>query len=141
MSEEQQHHIDEQEYNELMKAVGDSGLSAIEKDNLRELLSAGYRNLNGDPMETKVKLLARTDWIQIKRTLAESDKMQRILNALEAIQKGLKAKPVGFVAQLFDFLKDAKAWIAAVIITAYFAPKGVEVLESIRQMIVLGGGR
>ena len=141
MSEEQQHHIDEQEYNELMKAVGDSGLSAIEKDNLRELLSAGSRNLNGDPMEVKVKLLARTDWIQIKRTLAESDKMQRILNALEDIQKGLKAKPTGFVAQLFDFLKDAKAWIAAVIITAYFAPKGVEVLESIRQMIVLGGGK
>ena len=56
-----QHHIDEAEYNELMKGVSDSGLPGGEKDRQRELLAAGYRNLNGDPMETKVQLLARTD--------------------------------------------------------------------------------
>lgn len=142
MSEDQQHHIDEQEYNELMKAVGDSFVPAGEKDRQRELLSAGYRNLNGDPMETKVKLLARTDWTQIKYTLAESAKLSQIIKAINEIKQKLDehapqqtATPASFSAKLFDFLKAAKTELATIICFAIFFPNGGAVLKAISAMI------
>lgn len=146
MSEDQQHHIDEQEYNELMKAVTDSGVPAGEKDRQRELLSAGYRNLNGDPMETKVKLLARTDWTQIKYTLAESAKLSQIIKSINEIKAKLDeatqqksdkepAAPMSFSARLFDFLKSAKTELATIICFAIFFPNGGAVIKAISAII------
>lgn len=147
MSEDQQHHIDEQEYNELMKAVTDSGVPAGEKDRQRELLSAGYRNLNGDPMETKVKLLARTDWTQIKYTLAESAKLSQIIKSINEIKTKLDeappkkdeseepAAPMSFSARLFDFLKSAKTELATIICFAIFFPNGGAVIKAISAII------
>lgn len=146
MSEDQQHHIDEQEYNELMKGIGDSSVPAGEKDRQRELLSTGYRNLNGDPMETKVKLLARTDWTQIKYTLAESAKLSQIIKTLNELKAKLdtlpakqevvtSAAPVSFSARLFDFLKSAKTELATIICFAIFFPNGGAVFKAIASMI------
>lgn len=144
MSEEHQKHIDEMEYNELVKAVGDSDLPAVEKDNLRELLSAGYRNLNGDPMETKVKMLARTDWIQIKRTLTDSAKLSQLIKAVRDLKLAVEKKiaepteperPRSFSDKLFDFLTKAKTEIATVICFAIFFPNGAAVLKVLSSMV------
>ena len=144
MSEEHQHHIDEIEYNELVKAVGDSDLPAVEKDNLRELLSAGYRNLNGDPMEVKVKMLARTDWIQIKRTLTDSAKLSQLIKAVQDLKATIEKnvaepaeaeRPMSFAARLFDFLKTAKTEIATVICFAIFFPNGAAVLKVLSSLV------
>lgn len=145
MSEDQQHHIDEQEYNELMKGIGDSSVPAGEKDRQRELLSTGYRNLNGDPMETKVKLLARTDWTQIKYTLAESAKLSQIIKTLNELKAKLDSAPApqsipsytptSFSARLFDFLKTAKTELATIICFAIFFPNGGAVFKAIASMI------
>ena len=137
MSEEQQRHIDETEYNELVKAVGESELPAVEKDNLRELLSAGYRNLNGDPMETKVKLLARTDWIQIKRTLTDSAKLSRLIRTVEEIKRALveERTPATFWAMLFAFLKDAKAYLLAALFLLLYYPQGVKIMDGLVRMV------
>ena len=145
MSEDQQHHIDEQEYNELLKGIGDSSVPAGEKDRQRELLSTGYRNLNGDPMETKVKLLARTDWTQIKYTLAESAKLSQIIKTLNELKAKLDSvpaphavatsAPTSFSARLFDFLKTAKTELATIICFAIFFPNGGAVFKAIASMI------
>ena len=152
MSEDQQHHIDEQEYNELMKGIGDSSVPAGEKDRQRELLSTGYRNLNGDPMETKVKLLARTDWTQIKYTLAESAKLSQIIKTLNELKAKIDSfpapqdaptatpAPVSFSARLFDFLKSAKTELATIICFAIFFPNGGAVFKAIASMIYPTGG-
>ena len=132
-----QHHIDEAEYNELMKGVSDSGLPGGEKDRQRELLAAGYRNLNGDPMETKVQLLARTDWTQIKYMLAESSKTQRILKTLEEIKKTLEEGqvPKTFWGLLFAFLKDAKAYLLAALFLLLYYPQGVKIMDGLVRMV------
>ena len=137
MSEDQQHHIDEQEYNELMKAVSDSGVPAGEKDRQRELLSAGYRNLNGDPMETKVKLLARTDWTQIKYSLAESAKLSQIIKVLNEIKTKVEEgqTPKSFWGMLFGFLKDAKAYLLAALFLLLYYPQGVKIMDGLVRMV------
>ena len=145
MSEDQQHHIDEQEYNELLKGIGDSSVPAGEKDRQRELLSTGYRNLNGDPMETKVKLLARTDWTQIKYTLAESAKLSQIIKTLNELKAKLDSAPApqavatsaptSFSARLFDFLKTAKTELATIICFAIFFPNGGAVIKALSAII------
>lgn len=146
MSEDQQHKIDESEYDTLMRAVAESGLSALEKDNLRELLGAGYRNLNGDPMEVKVRMLARTDWIQIKHTLADADRMNEILGSLREIKEKLDAKPEvpaeqaqaqprSFSDKLFGFLTAAKRELATIICFAIFFPNGGKVLKVLASFV------
>lgn len=137
MSDEQQHHIDEQEYNELMKGVTDSGLPPGEQDRQRELLGVGYRNLNGDPMETKVKLLARTDWTQIKYMIIESGKTQRILNVVDDIKKSLDEErtPKTFWGLLFAFLKDAKAYLLGALFLLLYYPQGVKIMDGLVRMV------
>lgn len=137
MSEDQQHHIDEQEYNELMKGVTDSGLPLGEKDRQRELLGVGYRNLNGDPMETKVRLLARTDWTQIKYMIIESGKTQRILNVVDEIKKSLDEEraPKTFWGLLFNFLNNAKAYLLAALFLLLYYPQGVKIMDGLVRMV------
>ncbi len=138
MSEEAQHKIDEAEYTELMKAVGDSVLSALEKDNLRELLAAGYRNLNGDPMEEKVKLLARTDWIQIKHTLADTHWKMSIAKMLADIKDELKQNRDGRPTNVWDTLVAAKKDIRYIAIAACIFPGGAALVSALQK--VFGGG-
>lgn len=143
MSDEQQHHIDEAEYNELMKGVTESGAPPNEKDRQRELLSAGYRNLNGDPMETKVKLLARTDWTQIKYTLAESAKLSQIIKSINeikaAIDEGVATK--SFWPLLFNFLNRAKGHLLAALFLLLYYPQGVRIMDGIVRLVHGGGGQ
>ena len=137
MSEEQQHKIDEAEYNELMKGVTESCAPPNEKDRQRELLSVGYRNLNGDPMETKVKLLARTDWTQIKYTLAESAKLSQIVESINeikaAIDDGVATK--SFWPQLFAFLNKAKSHLLAALFLLLYYPQGAKIMDGIVRLV------
>lgn len=165
MSDEQQQHIDEFDYQEYLKDVGNADFSQEEKDAFRKLLAAGYRNLNGDPMEKKVQMLARTDWLQIQKSIADSKKMLHILAALEDIRRKVDATPSAgdalsriegavdelrqkaaaspqsssFSARLFDFLKAAKTEIATIVCFAIFFPNGGAVLEKIAAIIRPGG--
>lgn len=140
MSEEQQHVIDEREYSALLREIGDSRNDPQVKDRQRELLGVGYRNLNGDPMEEKVRLLARTDWTQIKYMLAESARTNRIIRMLEEIKASVDATPEPaapqtFSARLFDFLKSAKTELATVACFAIFFPNGGAVLRIIAGLV------
>jgi len=146
MSEEQHHNpqekIDSEEFSTLMAEIGSSHTDPKDKDRQRELLGAGYRNLNGDPMEEKVRLLARTDWTQIKFMLAEASRMNRVIRTLEEIKAKLAgqasaapAAPASFAARLFDFLKAAKTEIATVICFAIFFPNGAAVLKVLSSMV------
>lgn len=146
MSEEQHHNpqekIDSEEFSTLMAEIGSSHTDPKDKDRQRELLGAGYRNLNGDPMEEKVRLLARTDWTQIKFMLAEASRMNRVIRTLEEIKAKLEssasaapAAPASFAARLFDFLTKAKTEIATVICFAIFFPNGAAVLKVLSSMV------
>ena len=137
MSEEQYHNpqekIDSEEFSTLMAEIGSSHTDPKDKDRQRELLGAGYRNLNGDPMEEKVRLLARTDWTQIKFMLAEASRMNRVIRTLEEIKAKLEGQ--ASAARLFDFLKAAKTEIATVICFAIFFPNGAAVLKTLSAMV------
>jgi len=140
--EERQYHADTQEFDTLLRAVQDSKLDPTDKDGLRRLLVAAYRNLNGDPTEVKIKLLARVDWEQVKHSLTDSAKLSHIIGALGAIDERLAGieralatpapKPAPtkpFLVLLFDFLKDAKGYLTAIILAAIAFPNGGAVLK------------
>lgn len=140
--EERQYHADTQEFDTLLRAVQDSKLDPTDKDGLRRLLVAAYRNLNGDPTEVKIKLLARVDWEQVKHSLSDSAKLSHIIGALGAIgerltsiEKAIAApapKPAPtkpFLVLLFDFLKDAKGYLTAIILAGIAFPNGGAVLK------------
>ena len=139
--DDRQKHADRMEYDTLVQAVQDSKLPMHEKDAMRELLTAGYRNLNGDPIERKVQLLARVDWAQIKRSLADADKLNRILAAVEEIRadaKGAKdkpapepAKPMTKIERILVFIERCRNQIAATAIGAFVAPHGPDVVQKI----------
>lgn len=137
MSEEQQHKIDEAEYDTLMRAVEESGLSALEKDNLRELLGAAYRNLNGDPMEVKVRMLARTDWIQVRHTLAESENLLRIIKAIDGIKASIDdgGATRSFWPLLFAFLNKAKGHLLAALFLLLYYPQGAKIMDGIVRLV------
>ena len=140
MSDDLQRTIDEREYADLMREIGGSHSDPQDKDRQRELLGAGYRNLNGDPMEEKVRLLARTDWTQIKYMLAESARTNRMIRMLEEIKARVDASPEpaapqSFLAQLFGFLKAAKRELTTIVCCAIVFPNGGAVLEKITVLI------
>ena len=125
-AEEAQKHADAAEYDSLVRSVEASKRTPGEKDADRALLTAGYLNLNGDPLPEKVRKLARVDWEQIKRTLRDSEKISRILAAVEK-----PAEPQGKVARLLAFVERCRREIAAVLIAFAFAPHGPEIVDRI----------
>lgn len=140
MSEDMQHTIDEREYADLMREIGGSHSDPQTKDRQRELLGAGYRNLNGDPMEEKVRNLARTDWTQIKYMLAEAARTNRIISMLEEIKARVDAPPEPaapqtFWAQMFGFLKAAKRELTTIVCCAIVFPNGGAVIGRIASLI------
>lgn len=140
MSDDLQHTIDEREYADLMREIGGSPSDPQTKDRQRELLGAGYRNLNGDPMEEKVRLLARTDWTQIKYMLTEAARTNRIISMLEEIKARVDASPEPtapqtFWAQLFGFLKAAKRELTTIVCCAIVFPNGGAVLRIIAGLV------
>ena len=129
-AEEAQKHADAAEYDSLVRSVEASKRSPGEKDADRALLTAGYLNLNGDPLPEKVRKLARVDWEQIKRTLRDSEKISRILAAVEK-----PAEPQGKLARLLAFVERCRREIAAVLIAIAFAPHGPEIVDRIAKAI------
>lgn len=128
-SEEAQKHADAAEYDSLIRSIEHSKYSPEEKDADRALLTAGYLNLNGDPLPEKVKKLARVDWEQIKRTLRDSEKINRILAAVE--KPTAPAEPQGKVARVFAFVERCRREVAAIVIAFVFAPHGPEIVDRI----------
>lgn len=126
-------HADRIEFDTLMDAVQKSDLPPVEKDALRELLIAGYRNLNGDPIEEKVKLLARVDWAQIKRALSDSKKLSKILAAVQEIKAKVEERPKG--RNLCDLLAEAKTDIRYVLIVACVFPGGAALLSALKEIL------
>ena len=128
-AEEAQKHADAAEYDSLIRSVETSKRTPGEKDADRALLTAGYLNLNGDPLPEKVKKLARVDWEQIKRTLRDSEKISRILAAVE--KPAEPAEPQGWFARLLVFVERCRREIAAILIAFAFAPHGPEIVDRI----------
>jgi len=142
MSEEQQHVIDDADYQEHLKDVGKADFSQEEKDAFRKLLAAGYRNLNGDPVEKKVQMLARTDWLQIQKSIADSKKIASILSILSDIKARIgnssdrpAEPPKSFSDKLFGFLTAAKRELATIICFAIFFPNGGKVLKVLASFV------
>ena len=132
-AEEAQKHADAAEYDSLVRSVESSKRTPGEKDADRALLTAGYLNLNGDPLPEKVRKLARVDWEQIKRTLRDSEKISRILEAVE--KPAAPAEPKGKLARILAFVERCRREIAAILIAFAFAPHGPEIVDRIAKAI------
>lgn len=135
--ENPQKHADRIEYDLIAASIQNGELEPGEKDTLRKLLTAGFCNLNGDPIEKKVQNLARVDWEQIKLRIGDAKKLNTILRVVEELRTAAKErenhpeKPQTKLERIFAVVERCRREIAAVAIGAFFAPHGPEVVEKI----------
>ena len=140
-AENPQKHADRIEYDLIAESIQKGELEPGEKDTLRKLLTAGFCNLNGDPIEKKVQNLARVDWEQIKLRIGDAKKLNAILRVVEELRaetKGAKdkppvetAKPMTKIERILVFIERCRNQIAATAIGAFVAPHGPEVVQKI----------
>ena len=139
--ENPQKHADRIEYDLIAASIQNGELEPGEKDTLRKLLTAGFCNLNGDPIEKKVQNLARVDWEQIKLRIGDAKKLNTILRVVEELRAEAKdakekpapetAKPATKFERILAFVEKCRNQIAATAIGAFCAPHGPEVVQKI----------
>ena len=140
-AENPQKHADRIEYDLIAASIQNGELEPGEKDTLRKLLTAGFCNLNGDPIEKKVQNLARVDWEQIKLRIGDAKKLNTILRVVEELRAEAKdakdkpaaepAKPMTKIERILVFIERCRNQIAATAIGAFVAPHGPEVVQKI----------
>lgn len=140
MSEETFQHTIEKEYDELVDEIGDSDMMDCDKQCLRSLLSAAYRNTNGDPPTKKIRLMAQVDW-QIAVQLATSHAlMTKTYNAVQDMKEDCQKhratpeQPQTGIDKTMSFVERCKWAIAATIAAVSAFPHGPEIINALKSL-------
>ena len=121
-------HATQIEFDSLVESIQASDLLLAEKDSLRALLKAAYRNTNGDPPEEKMKLMCAFDWELSKQIV-------HLRMLLTSFLKAGKQRAGSKWERIVDALPLWRNQIAAVLIAFAFAPHGVDIVNAIRGFV------
>ena len=124
-------HAVEKEYDEIMEAIGEQDMELSDKQCLRSLLSAAYRNTNGDPPEVKIKLMAEVDWAIAKQLCqfhAILKKIDKKISSADCTREESRW------SRLLSFIERCR-WPLAVSITAIAAfPNGPAIINAVKNL-------